>query len=88
MTLGLTAPRHDPIAAHKHCTRNRSELEASPSCGCFYCLSIYSPVEIKEWVVDDKTAICARCPVDSVIGSASGYPITRAFLERMHEQWF
>jgi hypothetical protein len=29
-----------------------------------------------------------RCGVDSVIGSAAGFPITREFLEAMNRRWF
>jgi hypothetical protein len=75
-------------AAHKHCIRHRAELEASEICGCFYCLSTFSPSAISEWIDDGQTALCPKCPVDSVLGSASGYPITRNFLQRMHDYYF
>jgi hypothetical protein len=76
------------VVAHKHCTFNRVELEASEISGCFYCLRTFPPSAIHSWTDDDQTALCPKCPVDSVIGSASGYPITAEFLERMHEYWF
>jgi len=90
LTLGLKTLARDPdfIRAHKHSLRNRAELERSKVCGCFYCSAIYSPSEIGEWIDDEQTAMCARCPVDSVIGDASGYPITKEFLEKMHAHWF
>lgn len=79
----------DPqIAAHKHCVRHRSELQDSELCGCFYCLSMFPPGRIKEWIDDDQTALCPDCSIDSVIGSASPYPITHDFLQRMHDHWF
>jgi hypothetical protein len=78
----------DHIAAHKHCFRHRAELEASELCGCFYCIRIFPFSEIKEWIDDAQTALCPKCEIDSVIGSRSGYPISRAFLERMHDYWF
>jgi hypothetical protein len=78
----------DHIAAHEHCSLNRAELERSERCGCFYCFAIFPPSQIVEWIDDRQTAICPECPVDAVIGSASGYPITREFLERMHAHWF
>lgn len=74
--------------AHRHCSEHRAELEASDACGCFYCLSTFAPTAITEWIDDGQTAICAKCPVDSVIGSASGYPITADFLQQMHDKWF
>ena len=51
-------------------------------CGYFYCLAIYVPSEITEWVDEDQTAMCAKCGIDSVIGAASGYPVTAEFLQR------
>jgi hypothetical protein len=74
--------------AHKHSIQHRAELEASAVCGCFYCLSIFPPVDISEWTDDGQTAICPNCPVDSVIGAASGFPITQEFLQRMHDKFF
>lgn len=81
-------PDPDLGLAHKHCIRHRAEVEASEICSCFYCLSTFPPTEIVEWIDDGQTALCPRCPVDAVLGSASGLPITREFLERMHERWF
>jgi hypothetical protein len=75
-------------AAHKHCSLNRAELQTSSHCGCFYCLAVFAPVDVVEWIDEDQTAVCPKCPVDSVIGSASGYPITAEFLQRMHDYWF
>ncbi|MEJ7861745.1 MAG: cytoplasmic protein [Pyrinomonadaceae bacterium] len=75
------------IAAHKHCSNHRKELLASDVCGCFYCLEIYSPREILDWVDDDKIALCAKCGIDSVIGSTSNYSITKEFLTEMKKHW-
>jgi hypothetical protein len=76
--------------AHKHCMENRVEVEASILCGCFYCMSIYPPSEIVDWIDDQEalTADCPRCGLDAVIGSASGFPITSEFLNLMNEYWF
>ena len=80
----------DYILAHKHCMENRGEVEASVLCGCFYCMSIYPPSEIVDWIDDQEalTADCPRCGLDAVIGSASGFPITSEFLNLMNEHWF
>jgi hypothetical protein len=78
----------DYILAHKHSSNHRTELEKSSLCGCFYCFAIFPPSDILEWIDDGQTALCPQCPVDSVIGSASGYPITAEFLRRMHDHWF
>ena len=75
-------------AAHKHSSNHRDELLASDMCGCFYCLEIYNPNQIEDWVDDGQCALCAKCGIDSVIGSKSSFPISKEFLKAMHEYWF
>ncbi len=50
----------------------------------------YDPKEIKVWIDDDggKTAMCARCGIDSVIYETERYPLTEEFLKKMNEYWF
>ena len=78
------------IAAHQYCTSNKKMLRKGKLCGCFYCLHVYSPKEIKDWIKDKNgpTALCPHCGIDSVIGESSGYPITADFLKEMNEYWF
>jgi hypothetical protein len=77
-------------AAHEHSFQNRAEIEGSELCGCFYCCATFSGKEVTQWIPDDAgdTALCPFCPVDSVIGSASGLPVDDAeFLTAMHNYW-
>ncbi|HIF5693436.1 TPA: hypothetical protein ACX3DQ_004582, partial [Vibrio parahaemolyticus] len=84
--------------AHGHSANHREEIERSEVCGCFYCLSIFKSQEIVDWcdVYADgvggskygHTALCPKCSIDSVLGSASGYPITIDFLNQMNSKWF
>jgi len=74
--------------AHQHSIDHRLELLASELCGCFYCLAIYSPHEITEWTDEGRTALCAKCGIDSVIGGKSGLPISTEFLAAMNRHWF
>ena len=78
------------IDAHGHSSFHQLELSKDSLCGCFYCLEIFSPQEIVEWVDSDTngTAICPHCEIDSIIGESSGYPITVDFLQQMHDFWF
>lgn len=82
------------IAARRACSNHRAQVLASEVCGCFYCLSTFVPGEITAWVDDDPrtgtgtTALCPRCGIDAVIGSASGFAITPELLRRMQEHWF
>ena len=73
----------DLEAAHKHCFRNKKELQESDICGCFYCEKTFVFSEINEWTDEGETAFCPKCSIDSVIGSASTFPITAEFLNRM-----
>jgi len=80
---------NDAIAAHTFSTSHKEKLLQDNICGCFYCLSIFSPKEIMVWLEDvGGTAICPHCGIDSVIGESAGFPITKAFLERMKKHWF
>jgi hypothetical protein len=80
------------VSAHRHSIRHRQELLESQTCGCFYCLSVFVPSEIVKWTDQNEgvgqTAICPRCGIDSVIGSSSGYTISKEFLSRMRAHWF
>jgi hypothetical protein len=88
----IEASNYPIVAAHRHSSNHRNEIMASEQCGCFYCLSIFSPGEITEWIdeVDEvcTTAICPHCGIDAVIGSRSGYPVSKEFLGAMRKQWF
>ena len=83
-------------AAHEHCVLHEAELKQSDRCGCFCCLAEFPPSDITEWIKDENvlagktgvTALCPRCGIDSVIGSASGYPVTQPFLKAMKKHWF
>ncbi|TMU14646.1 cytoplasmic protein [Halomonas sp. ATBC28] len=79
--------------AHSHSANHREEIEASSECGCFYCEEIFPPRKISEWCDEDdneqgSTALCPHCGIDSVIGDASGYDISKKFLAIMHKNWF
>lgn len=75
-------------AALKHANRHRDELASSTSCGCFYCMRIFTFAAIVRWTDENQTARCPGCGVDAVLGDASGYPIDETFLRRMHRHWF
>ena len=81
----------DARDAHRHSSSHRAELERSGRCGCFYCLATFPPEAVADWLAEPgggETARCPRCGIDSVIGDASGAPVTEAFLGRMRAVWF
>jgi len=79
----------DYTKAHDFCTNNMVQLMKDKKCGCFYCLSIFDPILIEEYIEDTSgSALCPYCGIDSIIGEYSGYPITEEFLEGMYQRWF
>lgn len=83
--------KHDSelVAAHRFSMNNKEDLKKDKTCGCFYCLKVFNPSEIKDWLRDTKgTALCPYCGIDSVIGEHSGFPITTEFLSKMNKYWF
>ena len=80
--------------AHEFSNNHMEALKKDKVCGCFFCLEIFSPSEIKKWIISKNdcdrlgTAICPYCKVDSVIGESSGFPITNEFLKAMNKRWF
>jgi len=78
----------DAYVAHKYSSGHREQIQQSDQCGCFYCLHIFQPTTIVRWIDREATAMCPQCDIDSVIGSQSGYQITKEFLERMKRFWF
>ena len=78
----------DYIEAHEFSSNHKEQLLNDKKCGCFHCLSIFSPCEITEWVNDKSgTGLCPYCGIDSIIGESSGFPITNDFLEKMNLYW-
>ena len=75
--------------AHDCCFSNKEQIEKSEKCGCFSCCEIFTPSEITDYLPDEPpTAECPFCHIDSVIGDASGFPITKDFLKKMKKKYF
>jgi hypothetical protein len=74
--------------AHGHSIRHFAELWHSGLCGCFGCLDVFEFKHVREWTDGGQTAVCPNCGIDSVIGDASGFPITEEFLSAMEARWF
>ena len=67
----------------------------SERCGCFYCLAVFAPDEITEWIDEPedcprgpgRMAVCPKCGIDSVLPE-SRVKITRRLLKSMNKEWF
>ena len=78
----------DLIKYTKFSMENKSLLENSDQCGCFYCQKIYHPSEIKEWCDEGKTAICPHCGIDSVLPDIGPVNISSKLLKELNEFYF
>ena len=68
---------------------NHDQIEQSKQCGCFFCRRIFPTSEVTDYVSrEESTALCPYCYTVSVLGDASGYPITEEFLKEMNKRWF
>ena len=93
---------NDISKAISHAYLNRPEILQSTECGCFYCGAHLSKDELLWTDCNDpdeeepgavrkdrgETAVCPHCNNASVIGSASGFPITEELLKEANEYWF
>lgn len=86
-TIHLGWPILPVIRAHSHCYHNIAEVRKSSLCGCFYCISTFSQERIEQTTDEGQTALCPICCMDTVIGSASGFTLSRPFLAEMHRYW-
>ena len=66
---------------------NRGALLDSKECGCFFCLKMYTPDRIQDWL-NEETAKCPYCNVDAVIPESYEYELDDSLLLAMKEYWF
>lgn len=90
-----TAPKWDATVlrlAHKQSIRNWDALkEKDQLCGCFSCRRIFRTSELDSRLPEQNgayTAWCPYCGIDAILGEYTGFPITHAFIDRMHSFWF
>lgn len=76
-------------AAHEASFKNKEIILRSEVCGCFSCLKTFAPGEVSfcKETDDQETAWCPYCDMDTVLGDASGYPITEEFLKAVQDEW-
>lgn len=86
--MGKPSEEPDYVRAADHATGHDQEIGRSKLCGCYHCLAMFQPTAIDRWVGEREAALCPECGVDAVIGDASGYAVSREFLELMQVYWF
>ena len=80
-------------------TNHRALMDRSERAGCFQCVMIFAPSEIREWMHDPappeapapaegtETATCPRCGFATVLPSAA-VPVDARLLEEMATHCF
>ena len=74
--------------AAKFAMHNRKDLENSSICGCFHCLALFNPKQIKEWTDEDNTAVCPFCSIDAVLAETCGIHLDTIVLNKLNTYWF
>lgn len=59
-------------------------LEKAHVAGCYFCLSVFAPRTVVEFVDDRDTAVCPHCGIDSVLPGVDD----RYLLAQGHVHWF
>lgn len=87
----------DLQSIHRFSSGHRAQLAASQQAGCFYCLALFPPAEIRDWVdggakagaASDAgvTALCPRCGIDAVLPSAA-VSLDAELLSALRRFWF
>lgn len=74
----------------KHAEDNEIELLNSNECGCYFCRHIFPARLVNEWNDEDGhvSAVCPECGMTTVIGDASGVPLSKQLLKEMNLCFF
>jgi hypothetical protein len=69
-------------------TNHRQAIQSAERCGCFYCLELFPPAAITQWIDEDErgvgqTALCPHCSIDAVIAESPEQPLSIKLLARM-----
>ena len=62
-------------------------VERSQQCGCFCCGAVFPANIVVDYVDDNRTALCPRCNIDSVLPDA-WIELSRELLVEVGKRWF
>jgi hypothetical protein len=75
------------IGAHEFCC-DVEVMKKSVKCGCFECYCVFDAKKLLESCEQGELVLCPNCDFDTIIGDASGYPVTdKQFLKKMQVFW-
>ena len=73
---------------HAYASHNKKMIGKSNKCYCFYCKSVFENGEVETYLAEEKTALCPKCGIDSVIPDSIDEKIDEAIISEMHDYWF
>jgi hypothetical protein len=74
---------YDIKQAAKFAMYNKENVLAAKICGCYHCMAIFEPKEIKEWTDKNQTALCPFCNVDAILPN-----LNKDTLHKLNTYWF
>lgn len=66
--------------------KNRDKLSLAKSCGCYNCMKLMLPSDIKKWTDNTQTALCPFCETDCVLAETDE-PLTDEVLKKVNSSW-
>ncbi|MGB1200755.1 MAG: hypothetical protein ACPG5R_04265 [Cognaticolwellia aestuarii] len=71
---------------------HESIVKQGVNCGCISCKTVFPVSEIKHWMkeayVEERTAWCPYCNVDTVVPELEGVTLTKEVLQEIaHQEW-
>ncbi len=72
----------------KFAMHNKEQLIGAENCGCYHCMTLFQPKEIKEWTDNGTTAICPNCNVDAVLADGPDLQMDKDVLMKINKYWF
>lgn len=86
----MSIPPQDLDAIHQLCFGNEQLLGQSAQAGCFQCLNVFPADAVNSWIADkpNRTAVCPRCGIDSVLADSMGLDVSADLLEALHNRYF
>lgn len=71
------------LKLHSNSIYNSEFCRIANKCGCFYCLSIFPSSEVTEFWDSQKTAVCPKCGIDSLLFDSQDILLTETLLRQM-----
>lgn len=73
---------------HAYSAHNKSLIDISNKCYCFYCRSCMERSEMVDYIDDGQTAVCPKCGIDSIIPDSIEECVDENMIAQMNEYWF